>query len=60
MQKIPPRPTWLDPEEFEPPKGQKLLLLTKGGIATVGNWANDCKAWLPLPDTPRKLKRVGY
>lgn len=52
----PPRPTWLDPRQYPPPRGNKILLLTKWGICLTGHWGNDCKAWLPLPDTPREIK----
>lgn len=53
-----PRPVWLDPARHPPPRGAKLLLLTRGGIATVGHWADDCKAWLPLPETPHHIKAI--
>lgn len=33
-----------------PTAGAKVLLLTEGGIATVGSWDNAfCVGWLPLP-----------
>lgn len=54
----PPRPTWLEPSEYPPPRGTKLLVLTAGGIATVGHWASDCIGWLPLPDSTPALKRA--
>lgn len=53
-----PRPVWLDPAEYTPPRGSKLLLLTGGGIATVGQWGDDCIAWLPLPDSTATIKRA--
>ena len=47
---------WRDPETSSPPKATKLLLLTPGGTAVVGHWANWCVAWSPLPKIPAKLK----
>ena len=33
-----------------PPIGTKVLLLSKGGICTVGYWGESwCLGWLPLP-----------
>lgn len=33
----------------EPPKGQKLVLLTVGGICTIGHTAADVASWAHLP-----------
>jgi len=34
----------------KPPSNTKVLLLSKGGICTVGYWgATWCIGWLPLP-----------
>ena len=39
------------PEEEPPPRGVKLLLLTSGGVAVLGQWADDSNfvEWSPLP-----------
>ncbi len=51
-----PVSAWLDPLEHAPPAAKKLLLLTAGGIATIGQWGDDCVAWAPLPRVPPHLK----
>lgn len=40
-----------DPAVFAPPKGVKLILLTEGGVAVLGDWKDDggFVAWSPLP-----------
>jgi hypothetical protein len=45
---------FLWPDEFPPPRGVKLLLLTGGGVAVVGDWTDDSNlvAWRPLPKRP--------
>jgi hypothetical protein len=48
---------WRDPNIDPPPKATKLLLLTPGGTAVVGNWAYWCVAWSPLPKIPQALKQ---
>lgn len=42
---------WRYPEYQPPPRGVKLLLLTSGGIACLGDWRDDSNlvAWSPLP-----------
>jgi hypothetical protein len=47
---------WLDPDEHPPPRARKLLLLTRGGVAVLGHWGDDCVAWSPLPKIPPKIK----
>ncbi len=56
--RIPTAPVaaWLDPDEYRPPEGVKLLLLTEGGIAILGHWGYGCVAWSPLPKIPPKIK----
>lgn len=52
---------WLAPEEFPPPAAKKVLLLTHGGVAILGNWDSDCVAWAPLPQIPPHIKeRLCY
>ena len=40
-----------DPEWHPPPGGVKLLLLTEGGVAVIGTWADGAGfvAWSYLP-----------
>jgi len=42
---------WCDPEQERPPRGVKLLILTDGGVAVIGDWLDDSNfvAWSPLP-----------
>lgn len=49
-------PFWKHPVDEPPPMGEKILLLTKGGIATIGHWGNDCSMWSPLPKRTREQK----
>jgi hypothetical protein len=45
---------WRDPEQERPPRGVKLLILTDGGVAVIGDWLDDSNfvAWSPLPKRP--------
>lgn len=56
--RIPTAPVaaWIDPDEHPPPRAKKLLLLTRGGVAVLGHWGDDCIAWSPLPKIPPKIK----
>lgn len=41
-----------------PPVGTKVLILTQGGVCTVGNWGMEwCVGWLPLPK--RNMEKEG-
>lgn len=44
-------PGWRDPAVDKPPLGAKLLLLTSGGVAVIGDWRVDSNfvKWSPLP-----------
>lgn len=45
---------WI-PVDSDTPRGVKLQLLTKGGIATYGQWAGTADwitHWAPLPKKP--------
>jgi len=48
---------WRDPEKERPPRGVKLLLLTTGGVAVIGDWTDESNfvAWSPLPK--REIKK---
>lgn len=55
---VPPRPVWLSPKQYTPPRSAKLHLLTVGGISTTGFWSDaDCVGWMPLADTPEDMKK---
>lgn len=47
---------WLDADEHPPPKGTKVLLLTRGGVAVMGHWQQGMVAWTPLPRVPQSIK----
>ena len=41
--------TFLKPDEYPPPRGSKVLLLTTYGTIVIGTWRDeDCKQWHPL------------
>lgn len=41
----------LKPEEYPPPTGKDILILTKYGKLLIGKWGDDCVQWSPLPAT---------
>ena len=43
--------SWRDPSAEPPPRGCKLLILTRAGVAILGPWRVDVghQAWAPLP-----------
>jgi len=48
---------WLDPEEHPAPRGSKILLLTRWGVAVFGYWDDSgFAAWSPLPQIPPNIK----
>ena len=50
---------YLDPAEYPPPRGIKLLILTTGNVAIVSDWSDDSNHayWSPLPPKPtREMK----
>ena len=48
---------WILPEEQPAPKGEKLILLTVTGTATMGFWDdNDCVAYAPLLKMTDRVK----
>jgi len=51
------RAEWIDGDDVPAPRGEKLILLTKYGITTVGNWRDDCVAYIKLPNTSPVIKR---
>lgn len=40
-----------------PPGGAKVLLLTVGGICTIGSWSPVHVAWAPLPTRNREKEQ---
>jgi hypothetical protein len=48
---------WRDPQKEPPPMGRKLLVLTSGGIAVIGDWMIDSNfvAWSPLPKKRKSI-----
>lgn len=53
-------PSWKHPKEHPPPLGTKMLLLTRGGVAVIGNWDVQvgAVAWCPLPKVDPLLKET--
>lgn len=51
--------SWRRPDEFPPPSGTKMLLLTDYGIAMVGTWGSGLglSMWAPLPKISSEDKR---
>jgi hypothetical protein len=47
---------WRDPVDEQPPLGNKMLLLTPGGVCVIGVWADWAVAWAPLPKIPEPIK----
>lgn len=49
---------WRDPTAEPPPRGCKLLILTRAGVSILGPWRNDVghQAWSPLPRRPAWLR----
>ncbi len=47
---------FLWPDECPPPRGQKLLIYTSGGVSIVSDWSDDSNhvAWRPLPRKPAR------
>jgi hypothetical protein len=51
------RSEWLDADEYPPPTGKKIMLLTDCGIACIGHWYQPgFIAWSPLPKIPKNIK----
>lgn len=51
---------WRNPATDPPPLGVKLLLMTSGGVAILGGWAegSNLVAWSPLPRRPAGLVQL--
>ena len=51
---------WRDPDWDPPPLGRKLLLLTSGGVAVIGDWMRDSNliAWSPLPKRRESMQHT--
>jgi hypothetical protein len=51
-----------DPAVYPPPRGQKLLLLTRMGYTAIGMWFDEADnlGWHPLPQPENDmLKKIG-
>lgn len=59
-----PQHRWLYPPEDMPPKGVKLHILTKGGVAIHGEWRwdNGYLGWqyLPKRDFYKEMEALQY
>lgn len=51
-------PDWIHPDDEAPPLGTKILILTIGGVCTIGTWSRDegAIAWRPLPKLSIELR----
>lgn len=47
---------WKHPKDEPPPRGTKLVLLTIGGVGTLGPWGDDCVLWSPMPKISKEMK----
>ena len=48
---------WRLPEDYPPPRGTKLILLTRQGVAIMGHWSDqDCVAWAPQMQINERVK----
>lgn len=47
---------WLHPEDHEPPKGSKILMLNQGGTLAIGIWGEGMAVWMPLPKLSKDMK----
>ena len=56
---------WRDADTDPPPRGRKILVLSRMGVALLSEWYAGAVAWAPLPKVPADLKtkllaRQGY
>ena len=49
-------PEFIHPDDKPPPLGTKLILYTRGHIATLGHWGADCLLYAALPDVSMEMK----
>ena len=47
---------WRHPDDYPPPRGKIILILSRYGVAVKGKWMDDDAAWMPLP----KVVVVNY
>lgn len=47
---------WRHPEDYPPPRGQMMFILTRYGVAVKGVWNDDDAAWMPLPEVREGMK----
>lgn len=48
---------WRDADEHPPPRGVKIIILSRMGVAMLGQWYDGAVAWAPLPQISPPLKR---
>lgn len=51
---------WRHPNDDPPPRGSKIVMLTRTGIQIIGLWQVGCVAWMPLVKVHPELKRRLY
>lgn len=52
---------WLYPcaGDAIPPLNTKILILTRGGVAVIGDWSITDKGWLPLPKRNKEKESMN-
>ena len=48
---------WRHPDDYPPPRGKIILILSRYGVATKGKWDDSDAAWMPLPKIEPSLKK---
>lgn len=48
---------WRHPDDYPPPRGKIILILSRYGVAVKGKWMDDDAAWMPLPKIEAGLKK---
>jgi len=48
---------WRHPDDYPPPRGRIILILSRYGVAVKGKWADEDAAWMPLPKIEPSLKK---
>lgn len=48
---------WRHPDDYPPPRGATVLVLSRYGVVIKGKWTDDDAAWMPLPKIEAALKK---
>lgn len=48
---------WRHPDDYPPPRGKIILILSRYGVVVKGKWMGDDAAWMPLPKIEAGLKK---